>query len=402
MALAGVAFLLAVARPSPAQPSACSEPETAAAAKQVAAARNALLELPTGDGAETDVSPRAQVAIAGMKDRLAAFVDAYMRCAPLEPDAAKVQAGLSALSHAYRMRKGFNYSELPKRSGTYGFELWFEAKPFPENRLLAVTAAFDIECGSDTMLLVYASKDGSWKQVLRWESKPYKDVGGAFWAFNYGISPPDGSGKWYAVATHINPWCTSNWRMIYYCVLRPGAVSQQPAALYSGSDSIWIGNDDEGKLAVGKDGFDLRFHAESIDPGVHNRLWIRHFTVTGNMVRRVRPVAASARDFVDEWIVSPWGEASAWTIARSASLLKEYHGRLPRLHHTAAGLFSFESIRACSDARDHRQVELSYENSERRDFFFQVTGAPDYVMSSVGEKPDPRCKGRNELEQDSQ
>ena len=393
-------LFLAGARALFAQPNPCSQSQVTASARQVDSARNALLELPIGDGLETDVSPRAQEAVAAMKNRLAAFIDVYMKCAPPEPDAAKVQADLSALGHAYRMREGLiSNSELPKDFGKYGFELWFDAKFVPKNRLFAITATFDIECGSDAMLLIYAPKGGSWEQALRWESKPYKDVSGAFWAFEYGISPPDDSGNWYAVTAHISPWCSSTWSSIHYSVLRPGALSQQPTVLFFGSDSIWWGNEDYGKLIVNKADFDLRFHAESIDPGVHNRVWIRHFTVRGNVVRRIRPVATSARDFVDEWIVSPWSEASAWSAKSSASLLKESHDRLSRLQHSTGGFFNFDSVRLCADEPNHRQIGLSYENSEHQDFFFHVIGASNYVLSRIAEKPDPHCNGPNELEQ---
>ena len=397
-ALAGVVLLVSGAWPVLAQSNACSEPQVSATAGQVDSARNALLELPIGNGLQTDVSPRAQTAIAVMKDRLAVFIDTYMKCASPEPDAAKVQADLSALGHAYRMRQGIiSKAEEPKDLGKYGFELWFEAKSVPKDRLFAVTATFAIECGSDTMLLIYAPKNSSWEQVLRWESKPYKQVSGAFSAFNYGISPRDGSGNWYAVAAHLSPWCSSTWSTIYYSVLRPSPISNQPTVLFSGSDGIWWGNEDFGKLAVSQADFDLRFHAESIDPDVHDRTWIRHFAVSGNAVRRVEPVAETARDFADEWIVSPWNEASAWSATDSATRLEESHERLSGLQSAANGIFTFESIRACSDEPNHRQVELSYENSEHYDFFFQVKGGANFVLSDVDEKPDSYCDGPNEL-----
>jgi hypothetical protein len=75
------------------------------------------------------------------------------------------------------------------------FELWFDVQTTPEQKLIAVKAGFDIACGSDTMLLVFAPEGDSWKEVLRWQSQPYKTVAGAFEAFDYGISPSDESGN---------------------------------------------------------------------------------------------------------------------------------------------------------------------------------------------------------------
>ena len=81
------------------------------------------------------------------------------------------------------------------------------------------------------------------------------------------------------------------------------------------SDSIWWGNDDTGSLMVGRKNFDLRFHSNSIDSGVHNRVWNRRFAVTGEIVKCVQPVAIFPRDFVDEWIISSWQDASAWSLS---------------------------------------------------------------------------------------
>jgi len=137
-----------------------------------------------------------------------------------------------------------------------------------------------------------------------------------------------------------------------------------------GDDPIWWGGDDIGKLVAGEREFDLRFHASSVDLDIHNRLWIRHFSVIGDEVRRIAPVAVSPRDFVGEWIVSSWREAAGWS-SRPTDDLAKLHDRLRRLRH-----FTFLSARRCSDAADRYQLELQHEDDEPH-FFFRVTGGAE-------------------------
>jgi hypothetical protein len=96
-----------------------------------------------------------------------------------------------------------------------------------------------------------------------------------------------------------------------------------PTVLLQRHDGIWFGNDDYGSLTVNAKDFDVRFHSASIDGGLHNRVWIRHFAISGDTITRVQPVAASPRDFVDEWIVSPWESASGWTSKTASERLRK-------------------------------------------------------------------------------
>lgn len=252
----------------------CSRPEIGRTAAQVDLARKALLSLPVGDGLQTDVSPEAQQRISSMKRRLGDFAGAYMRCLSADSDPKKIERDLSALTHAFNLgSRIYGPDELPKEAGNYGFQLRFDVKTrAAEPRVVGVAADFQIECGWDAMLLVFARERGSWKEVFRWQSKPYAAVDGAFGAFGYAISPPDETGKWFVATKHIPPWCTSNWSAIVYSVLHPALDSIEPSELFSGSDSIYRGSGDDGRLTVGPKDFDLRFHSTSIDPAIHNRV----------------------------------------------------------------------------------------------------------------------------------
>lgn len=373
---------------------ACSPEEVTVAAAQVDATRKQLLRLPVGDF-QTDVSRAARQEIQSMRSSLGRFVGAYMNCVATPIDPARIQKELSERVHAFQLPAGpLSNDQLPPDFGKYGFELWFEVKSPPEEQLIAVKAGFSIACGSDSMLMVFAPAERSWREVVRWQSQPYKTVAGAFEAFDFGISPPDGSGHWYVVAHSIMPWCSSTWSSIRYAVLRPSSDPLKPKVLMSRSESMWWGNEDFGKVVVSRDSFDLRFHSNSIDGGVHNRVWIRHYAVSGDVVRRTQPVAVSPRDFVDEWIVSPWREASAWSSPQSLQQLRQMHGTLHKLEDHFG--FNFDSVQKCSGTPSTVQVSVSDKNDDS--FYFKIAGNSLFQMESISASPDSTCRGENILD----
>ena len=315
----------------------CLKPDIDQAADGTAVARQALLAVPVGDEAtETDVTSARAADIARMKDALAALADAFMRCA--RPDLAPQQAErqLNALLKGPAPSKN--------QESDYGYSVDFHVvRPPDEPDMIAIEPSFQIACGGDTMLLLYERRSGIWSDVLRWQSGPYKTVGGAFDFFDFAVSPPDQKGNWYVLAKTIAPWCTSTWSEISYAVLRPQSGTAKPKVVLQADAPIWWGSEDFGQLTAAKDWFDVRFHAQSIDTGVHNRLWIRHFAIDGNTVRRMQPVAESPRDFADEWIVSSWGEASGWTTLAARASLRKVHDHL-NYYRENIGSFQYESI----------------------------------------------------------
>src|SRR5262249_32836925 len=149
---------------------------------------------------------------------------------------------------------------------------------------------------------------------------------------------------------------------------------------------------DSGQLTVGQDEFELRFHAESIDMGVHNRVWIRHFRIVGDSIARIPPLALSPRDFADEWIVSPWQEAAPWSAADARPAPQPKHDQLRKI-----GFFSYQSLRRCSDRPDHYQVGLLGEN-DRTPRYLHIVGEPGYRVTAVSASLDASCDGEDLLE----
>jgi hypothetical protein len=360
--------------PDGAQAQSCPQGEIRTATGAMDAARAELRALPLGDGMVTDESPQAQAAIAAMKARIGDFVTAALRCAPETIAAKTVQDDLSRLD---QMR-------APPDPRNFGAALSFDIRRTPQG-LIAVTANFNIECGSDTVLMIFAWRDGAWREVLRSQAAPYKTVAGAFDSFDYTISPPDAAGHWFVVTTTVAPWCSSNWSDISYAVLRPSADAIEPRKIFGAKD--WMFREDEdSRLAVGVDDFDLRFQSESVDNAVFTRQIVRHFSVVGDRVRRVAPLADRPRDFAEEWIAAPWSDAKHWT-APGADL----EGLHTRLARKKTGL-EYMSIRKCGT---RTQIEFQPYDSDTVRYFLLVRGNRDFVMQSAGRVADPRCTGKN-------
>jgi hypothetical protein len=354
----------------------CDKPGLDRAVAAVHQARGDLLKLPIGDGTSTDETPAAQRAIAVMKTRLGDVVGAFLRCQAATADPKAVLAGLTGLAGAKGDDKDYRY----------GSGVSFSVRRAPN--LLAVTADFTIICSGDTMLMVFAT-DGGWHEVLRLQSPSYKEVSGAYEFFEYGISPPDAAGRWFVVEKNIYPWCSSTWSGIHYAVLRPSGDPLKPHLLFEGKDSVWWGAEDEW-LRVGQNDFTVHFHAESIDMGVHNRVWLRHFSVAGDRVTRIPPLAGSARDFAEEWIQSDWETMAPWTARPDLAALQA------KLHKIE--FFEYASVRRCRQGRT--QIELAPTplppaKPDTQPYFLTVSGDKDFRLLNASRTSDPNCKGPN-------
>lgn len=337
----------------------------------------------------TEMNPELEPAVADaivvLKQRLARLVDAQMACLDAAaPAAAQLDAALARAAQEFAVR----HSPPRPADSRDGDEapMRFTSTTLHDGALLGVVTDIDIPCGSDAQWQLFAKNHDGWSEALRWTAPRYDRVDGAWWSFQGVVSPRDGDGRWTAAATHVRPWCSSTWSSIDYAVLRPGKRAERPQILLSGNDSLWWGGEDMGRLSLDQRHFELRFHAASIDPGVHSREFIRRFDLTATPPRRIPPLADSARDFVDEWLVSPWSQAQQWTVPSAAMDMQRLHEQWQQ--RRKQGLLEFAPTRRCSD----RSVDVAVMHDGDSTGYFRVGGGSNYRLYAVRDEPDANCK----------
>lgn len=109
-------------------------------------------------------------------------------------------------------------------------------------------------------------------------------------------------------------------------------------------------------------------------------------------------MAVSPRDFVDEWIVASWQQASQWSLNSALAKLRQSHAAWSRRDKSENRLLEYSSVGRCADSPDRYQVEVAEETAKfetLRSFYFQVRGNGDYTMLGVSDKSDATCNGPN-------
>ncbi len=313
---------------------------------------------PTEKEQDTNVPPRERAAIAAMKAGLKIYVAKTVAC--LGGDDAK------ALEDS--LAQGAPLVD-------------FHVRRLSDDTI-GVVANFGLHCVADNTLTLFTRRDGRWRRLMHLESPSYKSVDGAWDMFGYELSPPDKAGQRFVVTKTVAGWCNSEWSTIRYALWRPGSA----APVFQGSDEVWWGGEDYGRLKLGADEFELRFHGPSVDGGRHNREWVRHFAIRNGKPVRVAPFADRPDDFVEEWIQSGWTQARGWTAPAIVPLVDEVHAKF---HDQPYG--EYKSIRSCGG--DTREIEIE-PSGATASLFFQVTGTPeDFQLTGLANAS--RCTGES-------
>lgn len=350
------------------------------------AAAAPLVPLRAAVRGNTEMNPELEPAVADaivvLKRRLASLVDAQVACLDAEGTAAALDTALAGSMRAVTSRRPL---PAPSGSGAGETAVRFTSTMLHDGALLGVVTDFDIPCGSDAQWQLYARRGGRWHEVIRWAAPRYSRADGAWWAFQGLVSAPGRDGRWIAAATHVRPWCSSSWSVIDYAVIRPGARADAPQRLLAGHDDLWWGGEDFGRASLDAQTFELRFRGASIDPSVHNREFIRRYDLTATPPRRIAPVADAARDFVDEWLVSPWSQAQHWTAPSAALDLQRAHAQWQQRRRK--GLLEFAPARRCSDSA----VEVTVQSDADSVGYFAVDSDTEFRLYRVSDKPNPKC-----------
>ncbi|MGZ8420652.1 MAG: hypothetical protein ACXWU3_14380 [Allosphingosinicella sp.] len=382
LAIAGVAAASAPGAGAP--PADCSKAAVASAGDAVRAARAELASIPP-EADDRSVTPAASRLIEALKDRLRDFVRAEMACAPRAPDPADLAAAMAASGDSFAPSGSDESHPVPP--GRHGDRLAYEVFQVDSHPdMLAVVATLGIRCGSDSILLLYRRTPSGWREAMVRRAEPYREVKGGWQDLRFAVSPADAQGKWFVATVSTTPWCTSAWQGMPYALARPGPSTDRPRIFFRGKGGIYLGNASDLKLRAERDSVEIRHDGVSLDPDILIRRHVRRYSVAGERVRRVQPVAENVRDFVDEWVDSPWAEAKDWS-GRDPALAGAHAGLKAARWETLGG---FATIRACGGVT---QVEIAGRDGPG--WFLIVRGGANgpWTMERVARRPAAGCTG---------
>jgi hypothetical protein len=344
-------------------------------------------------------SPRA--CSGSFKDTLVAATDVYLNCESIDPiDAKAIERNLATMVEANKPETDAQPAPSDWNAvidQVYGSDLRVSVtRPDNKPKLLMVAWSFGIDCGNDSLLLVYERDTSRWKQVLRWQSKGDESISDAFGDFfQYAVVPLGATGSWAVAVAHGHPWCTSRWSGFDLDVIAPAQDRLSQRVLFH-KKAGYVRFEDVGPVMKAKqDGFDLRLEVGLMDSDIMTRRGVYRFRTTGKNIERIQPIAMNGRDFVDEWLNVKWADAERWSSPEHLVQLKSEHDRIERRLQPDSKdypSFSYGAVRGCSDDRNHFQVETNEDPSNP--MYFQILqGTNSFTMQSMSQQSNPLCKG---------
>jgi hypothetical protein len=386
---------------------ACSQMDLEAAVQRAKAVQTELLTYKITDEIDEGVPAPLQAQIRAFKESLAALADTALQCAPEDANPKPIETTLAKLLDANKpvINEVYDPKKPPQLDHIYGDEIDVKVSA-PANlpQVLLARISFGIECGYDAMLLAYELRHGHWQRMLRWQSGNFDQISGAFGDFfSYQVVPQKDSGSWLIAVAHGHPWCTSRWSGFDLDLIRP-STDNAPQQVVFHKKAGYV-RDTDPIMRIAPDGFQLRLETGSMDAIVMTRPVVYRYRVSGRQVVRVQPIALNGRDFVDEWLQSPWDESKGWSAPSELIELESAQRKIEKLRNSDPNAKEWPSltygpVRSCSDSPSHFQVDLDLEwlvNQQTRPdspTFFQIQeGKNSFTMLSASGKPDPHCTG---------
>jgi hypothetical protein len=270
---------------------------------------------------------------------------------------------------------------------------------------LLVVFNFGIACGDDSMLLGYEWKQEKWTRVLLWQSDPDRIPNAFGDFFEYQVVQQQNSAEWLVGVAHGHPMCDSNFSAFDVDIIQPMRIDAPQKVLLHKEEFYW--RDDPAEMKLTPDGLELRVSAYSRDVNIIRRTGIYRYRIAGTQIDRIQPIAMNGRDFVDEWLDSPWNESKNWNLPSELVNLEATHERIETLNDPKSKetpSFTYGPVRSCSDSASHFQVELdegwwveqlSNWRPDKPTFFQIQQGQNSFTMLSASGKPDPHCTGHD-------
>ena len=427
-----LALLLALAPLAQAEKP-CTQPDLHTQALRSLALQSKLLAVKVpNQGMDESVPPLLQLQIHAIKDTLTTLATVALECAPADTDPSALQSALAAALDLDKPQPKAQPDASVETAAQepdqiYGSALAVKVTRPTKLPILLIEFRFAIACGTDSLLLAYQYHHVHWLGAARWQSPDYDHVSGAFGDFfDYLVLQPKSSAhpessaqpgssakpedapNWFLAVAHGRPWCTSSMSAFDLDVIQPGQFTGPQHPVYH--EGAGYSRNDDPLFKAQPDGFELRMTAYSLDGAILTRPVVYRYRVTAGSptvspVERIQPIADNVRDFVDEWLQAPWGEAEKWAAPEGLPTLEPIHRKIQALRDPNVKEwpeFQYGPVHPCTDATSHFQVELRQTTAGQPKprpappTFFQIKQANNaFTLLSDSTVPDPHCKGED-------
>jgi hypothetical protein len=272
--------------------------------------------------------------------------------------------------------------------------------------LLTLITGVGILCGFDDSAYLYGwSETEGWHRVWQTEQDSYTET--AYKPQNIDsvqVSPSTTANDYLVLTLGTQPWCSSNWRSVYYRVFRSSNAESKP--LVDGDEYAFVEAGIQGNITATD--VTVEFSVGSIDPGIHSRGAIRHYLIDHEHVTRVEPFAMSPRDFTEEWLTHDWGtEVARWSDRDHLGALLGWHKKLHQDHTFATSISPALHCRATADLW---QVGFDFSDPPTPSdkpavgAYFLVRWRPPFrfTMVSISNHADSKCNEKKSGSDDAQ
>jgi hypothetical protein len=272
--------------------------------------------------------------------------------------------------------------------------------------LLQVTTQLGVQCGYDEVPYLYRFEDGKWRRV--WEGAQGTDDKGKYEPRQVEqvrfTRPSDSPGHQLALSlTHFRGCKPDEWQPVYYGLWSMAETEAPQKLLVAERAVAYTGNTRNAPIYArlsGDDDLLVEFSGHSIDTSIHDRVKVEHFRIFQGKSEKIVPYALTPRDFVEEWLTSPWETAQEMTAEDSRAGLADQHSHF----HTDRLSVKFTGpSMACQEAKDGGaafpsmrmatvQVHVAFHNLRQmpeEERYFRVRWVPPYMFEVVGMSDQP-------------
>jgi len=249
--------------------------------------------------------------------------------------------------------------------------------------IIRTAVGTNVRCGYDNSAYVYEWKGGKWQRVWENEQNDYtKDAYRPQMLHSVHISDAGKDGTRLILTLGTPTGCHGAFVPVYYRVWRTGTSGSSLML-----DQTEILNDEGEPPVIGRitpDDLLIEFSAAGTGYGFTHKA-LRHYEIHGATVTQTDPIAATARDFVEEWLAAPWRDSAT----RSDSpALQQWHAKL----HRDDGQGDYpEPALSCRNDPSLVEITTHLEDSPKHYFLVRTKQPLHFSMVNIADQPFADC-----------